>query len=696
MREKGVVSRKRIIERKKAVTDQEFFLSEPYRASLGRLARTLGKKASVAFHITYDESPESSAAFTDGEQISLNAGNHISMSFPSREEKALSHEGLTAHECGHIRCSDFDRRRIYVEGFGKGCCYPSAPKPEGKAEEKAWEEIKAYLKHKDSIAVFWIEKTAAYLNNILEDVYIEDFMCREYPGTVRSTIQKNAAAVVKGIPTMQERKKMGGSGLDIMMDLVFRYVRAGKTLQEKQYTKEYRDSLKRCKRWIDRSVADSSPDIRFHASNQLMLKIWKYLKKEIIEAKKQAEDKKLSAEQVKKMLQEQHKKVHWVCLSEGSTGGRPVPGYPKGWKGSLEEESCQTSSEKDSGPSQHSPSYGIRKFSEEAELKEDEKVQEEKEQWNILDELPMVLNQLASDAENREKERERKEKLQSEMGQMPRNAIHADCHYEFHRELIVSEESIRSYQEIEAEIKQLAKNLAERVEDILQKQEGGTLKGLYMGKRLSRSALYRRDGKVFEKKIQPDTENSIAFAILVDISGSMEGERIDCAKKAALLLYRFCSSLSIPILVYGHSTHTERKDNGYIENVDICSFAEFDSIDGKDAYRIAGMKTLERNRDGAALRYVGERLLKREEDTKVLVLLSDGLPNAVGYSGEPAKRDLQETKRNLEKRGIHLFAASIGEDREIIEDIYKEGFLNISDLRTMPQKLVKLLTAYIH
>ena len=47
------------------------------------------------------------------------------------------------------------------------------------------------------------------------------------------------------------------------------------------------------------------------------------------------------------------------------------------------------------------------------------------------------------------------------------------------------------------------------------------------------------------------------------------------------------------------------------------------------------------------------------------------------------------------KVGTTLFSAAIGDDREVIEDIYGDSFLNISDLRTMPQKLAALLLRYI-
>ena len=418
----------------------------------------------------------------------------------------------------------------------------------------------------------------------------------------------------------------------------------------------------------------------------------------IYSADAQIEKEQINPAQLQKWLDEYWKdKVHWVSLSEAAAERESVSEPPEGWSGSLEGTPSIKKSTKNEVPdgqmadSQRPNPSGSK---EQAGIDERADNQKGNDLWNILNDLPKALNQLASSMEAREEESERKNVLQEELKDIPQNKIHAGRRYQFHREIDISENSFRNYHRIAGESRHTAKRLEKLAEEILQRKEGGTLKGLYMGKRLSRGELYRRDGKLFEKKLLPEEEPSLAFAVLVDVSGSMNGERIENARKTALALYWFCEALSIPVLVYGHSTHDTYCFSAD-EVVDICSYAEFDSIDGNDAVRIAGMETIGCNRDGAALRYVGERLSKREEEVKILILISDGKPNGKGYSGEPARKDLLETKHCLEKRGIHLFAAAIGEDRELIENIYQNGFLNISDLETMPVKLSKLLMAYL-
>ena len=99
------------------------------------------------------------------------------------------------------------------------------------------------------------------------------------------------------------------------------------------------------------------------------------------------------------------------------------------------------------------------------------------------------------------------------------------------------------------------------------------------------------------------------------------------------------------------------------------------------------MKPYGANRDGAALKFVGEMLLRRPEEQKLLILSSDGLPNASGYSGDTAKEDLKAVKQELESQGVLFLAAAIGENKQEIQEIYGDAFLDISDIRKFPVKL---------
>lgn len=85
-----------------------------------------------------------------------------------------------------------------------------------------------------------------------------------------------------------------------------------------------------------------------------------------------------------------------------------------------------------------------------------------------------------------------------------------------------------------------------------------------------------------------------------------------------------------------------------------------------------------------------ERLLKQPEEKKLLLLVSDGQPAGTGgYLGSAAEADLREIKKEYTNKGILFVAAAIGDDKENIERIYGDAFLEISDLTKLPFLLVK-------
>jgi len=204
-----------------------------------------------------------------------------------------------------------------------------------------------------------------------------------------------------------------------------------------------------------------------------------------------------------------------------------------------------------------------------------------------------------------------------------------------------------------------------------------------MGKRLSVRNAYHNDGRIFYKLKLPNDRTDIAVAILNDESGSMcSCDRITYARAASIIIHDFCKSLDIPIAIYGH---TESR------GVELFAYAEFDTIDNKDKYRLMDMSARNNNRDGAALRYVAERLMERPEEVKLLIIISDGQPAARGYGGTEAEADLRGIKSEYAKKGIKLFAAAIGSDKPNIQRIYGDGFLDVTNLEKLPVNLGKLI-----
>ena len=132
----------------------------------------------------------------------------------------------------------------------------------------------------------------------------------------------------------------------------------------------------------------------------------------------------------------------------------------------------------------------------------------------------------------------------------------------------------------------------------------------------------------------------MSVGLLLDESGSMcSCDRCTYARSSAIILYDFCKALHIPVTVYGHSTSGS--------SVELYSYAEL----------------------------------------KILILVSDGQPAAPGYYGSAAEEDLRGIKQEYRRKGVLFIAAAIGEDKQNIERIYGDSFMDITDLNQLPVKL---------
>ena len=184
----------------------------------------------------------------------------------------------------------------------------------------------------------------------------------------------------------------------------------------------------------------------------------------------------------------------------------------------------------------------------------------------------------------------------------------------------------------------------------------------------------------------------MAVGLVIAESGSMGGaQRCTYARATAIILEDFCRNLGIPVMIYGHSTNWRT----YGASVELYSYVEFDAYDNNDKYRLMNISSRGGNRDGAALRYVAERLMERPEPQKLLMIISDGQPADEGYSGTAAEEDLSSIKQEYQRKGVLFVAAAIGSDKANIERIYGDSFLDITDLTQLPVRLTNIVKKYI-
>jgi len=215
----------------------------------------------------------------------------------------------------------------------------------------------------------------------------------------------------------------------------------------------------------------------------------------------------------------------------------------------------------------------------------------------------------------------------------------------------------------------------------------------YYGSKFQADSVAYRDYRYFAKKRPPTEAPSLVVGLRVDESASMSAfGRLEAAKRAVIAVYEFCQICHIPIMIYGDTADVSK-----MEQMSIFAYADFDKPDANDRLRLMKIQARSNNRDGMALRIMADRLAVSSEQTKLLISISDGQPKAMdNYTGRYAVSDMQQTIEEYERKGITFLAAAIGQDKDVISEIYgHERFLDITNLREFPAKLVRIIARYL-
>lgn len=255
-------------------------------------------------------------------------------------------------------------------------------------------------------------------------------------------------------------------------------------------------------------------------------------------------------------------------------------------------------------------------------------------------------------------------------------------------------DSQAEYARLSAELMPVVREIARKTLPLLEHETSSEFaRHHYYGSKFQADSMVYRDFRNFAKKIPPADSPSLAVGLRVDESGSMSAfGRLEAAKRAVIAVYEFCQLCHIPVLIYGDTADASR-----LEQMSVYVYADPDQPDPGDRYRLTGIRARSNNRDGMALRIMADRLAGSPQQTKLLISISDGQPKAMDdYTGAYAIRDMQQTMAEYERRGVTFLAAAIGQDKDVIHQIYgSEKFLDITNLADLPTKLVRIIARYL-
>lgn len=293
----------------------------------------------------------------------------------------------------------------------------------------------------------------------------------------------------------------------------------------------------------------------------------------------------------------------------------------------------------------------------------------------------------------KQKDRDFRKKLNRAAREVVSDSIHQRVKLIVHRPEY-DQENQQEYVTLSKELMPVVQEIARKTLPLLEHEVSSEFaRNHYYGSKFQADSIAYRDYRYFAKKRPPTESPSLVVGLRVDESASMSAfGRLEAAKRAVIAVYEFCEICHIPILIYGDTA-----DVSSMEQMSIFAYADFEKMDSNDRFRLMKIQARSNNRDGMALRIMAEKLVHSPQQTKLLISISDGQPKAMDdYTGNYAITDMQQTIEEYERKGITFLAAAIGQDKDVISEIYgSERFLDITNLHGFPAKLVRIIARYL-
>ena len=191
------------------------------------------------------------------------------------------------------------------------------------------------------------------------------------------------------------------------------------------------------------------------------------------------------------------------------------------------------------------------------------------------------------------------------------------------------------------------------------------------------------DRRLYRRFVRPPLP--LAVQTLVDLSGSTTGAVLHAQQQAVVLLALALEALGAPNAFTGF--------NGAEGQVHLHGLKGFDEgLDEGPRKRLGNLRAGGSSRLGAVVRHCAEALARRPEPRRLLLLLSDGRPEARDYGGSAAMTDTALAVREARRRGLHVHCVSLdARDTRWLRPLFGEHHLALRRVEELAERLPELI-----